>query len=168
MFEEIMGIPAHPLLVHVAVVLVPGLALVAALYALVPAVRSHLRWVLAALAVIAPGAALFAEESGEKLLERMSRRDLIGPELSEKIHNHEEFGELTFRATLVLAIISLALVYLVPPRAPAPIGVAPHNRARPKLVSFVLISLTVLSSTVAVYLAVRVGHSGADAVWRGI
>ena len=50
MFEEFQGIPAHPLLLHAAVVFVPLLALATIAYAFVPFVRPHTRVVLGLLA----------------------------------------------------------------------------------------------------------------------
>ncbi|MEK8104897.1 hypothetical protein NKG94_06190 [Micromonospora sp. M12] len=71
MFEEFMGLPAHPLVLHLAVVFVPLLALLTVGYALVPPIRPHTRWVLALLALGAPVAALLARLSGDAFLERM-------------------------------------------------------------------------------------------------
>ncbi|HEX2356851.1 MAG TPA: hypothetical protein VHI50_10380, partial [Micromonosporaceae bacterium] len=67
MFEEILGVPAHPLLVHAAVVFVPLLIAAALAYALVPALRGRVGWAVALLAVAAPLAAWFATLSGNRL-----------------------------------------------------------------------------------------------------
>jgi len=76
-FEEFNGIPMHPLLVHAAVVFVPLLGLAAIGYAFVPLIRPHLRWILAGLAVVAPGAALFAKLSGDAFFSRGMARGNI-------------------------------------------------------------------------------------------
>ena len=53
MFDRISGLPAHPLIVHAAVVLVPLLALGAIVYAVVPPLRKHFRWAVGLLAIAA-------------------------------------------------------------------------------------------------------------------
>ncbi|MGH3648434.1 MAG: DUF2231 domain-containing protein, partial [Micromonosporaceae bacterium] len=64
-FEEILGLPAHPLLVHAAVVLVPMLVLVGVGYGLIPPLRRKLDLVLVGLALVAPGDVYLARESGQ-------------------------------------------------------------------------------------------------------
>ncbi|MET8370749.1 hypothetical protein ABZU42_13610, partial [Micromonospora profundi] len=71
MFEEFMGLPAHPLVLHAAVVFVPLLALLTVGYAFVPPIRPHTRWVLGLLAVGAPLSALLAKLSGDAFFDRM-------------------------------------------------------------------------------------------------
>jgi hypothetical protein len=50
-FDEINGLPAHPLVVHGAVVLVPLLCLTAIAFALLPRVRGQVWWAAAGLAL---------------------------------------------------------------------------------------------------------------------
>ena len=86
MFEEVFGIPAHPLLVHAAVVFVPLQILAAFAYALVPFVRHYIAWLVAGLAALAPATALLAQESGEAFQERLVRNKTVGDELIKQIH----------------------------------------------------------------------------------
>ena len=95
MFEEFMGIPAHPLLLHAAVVFVPLLALLTVGYALVPPIRPHTRWVLGLLAVGAPVAALLSKLSGDAFLERMRAANRVTPEFLPKLEAHQEYGDIT-------------------------------------------------------------------------
>ena len=85
MFTTILGIPAHPLLVHFAVVFVPLLIGVAVVYTLWPAARSRLDWALALLAVVAPFAAWFARISGLNFKQRLIDRKLTSPQNLVKI-----------------------------------------------------------------------------------
>jgi predicted membrane protein DUF2231 len=165
-FEEFMGVPLHPLLVHAAVVFVPLLALVALAYALIPFLRPHLRLVLAVLALIAPGAALLAKLSGDAFYKRLAGRGMAGGDLQIKIENHRSFGTITVYATIALAIIVLALVYAVGPRlrSTTGTGVAPPRSGVPALV---LTILTVAGAAFALYYVIRTGDSGAKAVWTG-
>jgi hypothetical protein len=106
-FDEINGLPAHPLVVHAAVVFVPLLCLAAVVYALVPRVRANIGWAAAALSVVAPAAAWFARLSGESL------RDTFYPEqVPAEITSHEGYGDLTFYWSLGLGLLTLALFVL--------------------------------------------------------
>jgi hypothetical protein len=115
-FEEFAGLPAHPLLLHAAVVLVPLLALGAVAYALLPFLRPHIRLVVGLLALAAPGAAYLAKLSGDAFLSRMIARNLISPEIQQKIHEHRDFGNLTVYSVAALGLITLVLVAVVAPR----------------------------------------------------
>jgi len=163
MFEEFMGIPAHPLLLHAAVVFVPLLALLTIGYALVAPIRPHTRWVLGLLAVGAPLAALVTKLSGDAFLERMQAANRVTPEFLPKLETHQEFGDITLWATIGLAIVALALVRFVAPRA-ADVG-ADGRPGRP--LTLALQVLSVVAAGVAIYYVFRTGDSGAKAVWEG-
>jgi hypothetical protein len=170
MFEEITGIPMHPLLIHAAVVFIPLLGLAAIGYAFVPAIRPHLRWVLAALAIIAPGSALFAKLSGDAFFDRGIARGQITEGFIPVIEEHQQFGNMTLIWTLVLGIATLALVYLVAPRAAAAgtaaVGSRLSRRAHPG-VQWGLAAVVTVLSVLAIYYVIRTGDSGAKAVWDG-
>lgn len=103
MFEEIAGLPLHPLAVHAAVVFVPLLVLASLVYALVPKLRAHVGWAAVGLAVVAPIAAVVARQSGEAFLER---RQLP---LDEGLTDHRDFGTITMWVTIALGVLTLAL-----------------------------------------------------------
>lgn len=153
MFDEINGLPAHPLVVHAAVVFVPLLCLAAIVYAVVPRVRAKVGWAAAALAVVAPVAALLATGTGDELAE--SR---YPGQLPPAVHDHEEFGESTLMTSIVLGLIVLVFVYLTGTRS---------GRARrlPSWVSMVLAVITVLAALGAGFFVVQTGDSGAQSVW---
>jgi hypothetical protein len=167
-FEEFSGIPMHPLLVHAAVVFVPLLALLAIAYGFVPFVRPHLRWVVAGLAVITPGAAWFAKLSGDAFFERGQEREYITEGFVPVIEEHQNFGEMTAYFTTGLAVLTLALVYLVAPRvsAAAAGGRTIGGGASPA-VRWVLAALVAVAGVASIYYVVRTGDSGAKAVWDG-
>jgi hypothetical protein len=160
MFEEFMGIPAHPLLVHAAVVFVPLLALLTIGYALVAPIRPHTRWVLGLLAVGAPIAAFLTKLSGDAFLERMQAANRVTPEFLPRLQTHQDFGDMTLYATIGLAVVALALVWFVPPRTVE--GVRPG-----RALTLALQALSVLAAGVAIYYVFRTGDSGAKAVWEG-
>jgi hypothetical protein len=169
MFEEITGIPMHPLLIHAAVVFIPLLGLAAIGYAFVPMIRPHLRWVLAALAIIAPGAALVSKLSGDAFFDRGIARGQITEGFIPVIEEHQSFGNMTLLWTLVLGVVTLALVYVVAPRAAA-VGTVvtsgPAWRTNPAL-KWILAALVTVFAVLSIYYVVRTGDSGAKAVWEG-
>ncbi|MEV6376326.1 DUF2231 domain-containing protein [Micromonospora musae] len=162
MFEEFMGIPAHPLVLHAAVVFVPLLALLSVGYAFVPVIRPHTRWVLGLLAVGAPASALLTKLSGDAFLARLRGANQVSPEYLPRLEAHQDLGNLTLYATIAAAVVALALVRLV-----APAGSPAAAANRPAL-TWSLRALSLLTAAAALYYVIRTGDSGAKAVWEGL
>ncbi|MEU4539360.1 hypothetical protein AB0G15_31355 [Streptosporangium sp. NPDC023825] len=151
MFDEILGLPLHPLIVHAAVVLAPLLAVLAATYALVPRTRPVLTWAVVGLAPVVPVSVFAARQSGEALEE--DRFASVEGQLGERIAEHAGFATPLLLVTLALGVVSLALVHVTRgDRFGRPAGLA-------------VSALTVVLAVVALYYVVRSGHSGAVAVW---
>lgn len=127
----ISGLPAHPLLVHGVVVLVPLVSLGLVLCALWPAARRRLLWPVVVLAAAALVLTPITAETGEQLA------GVLGP--SPLIETHEELGETM---TLVVALLFAATMLLAA-------------------------ALAVVAAVGATVQTVRVGESGAEAVWTG-
>jgi hypothetical protein len=157
--EEFAGIPAHPLLIHAAVVFVPLLAILAIAYAFVPFIRPHTRWVLGLLALATPVSALLSKLSGDAFFARLDSMERISPEYYPRLEAHQDFGNLTLYATIALAVLALALVYLVPPRGAG----GGSNR----VLALAVRVLTPIAAVASLYYVVRAGDSGAQAVWNG-
>ncbi|WP_327006442.1 hypothetical protein OHA72_03675 [Dactylosporangium sp. NBC_01737] len=156
MFERVLGLPAHPLFIHAAVVLVPLLAIAGILYAVWPGARRHVRWTMIVLAVATPGAVFAAKESGEAF---ETSDNFQSAELQAKIEEHEGFGSDLFLIVLGLALVALVMAYLVRPLAGESVGpVAAH---------WALAGLTVLLGLAAFYYVFKTGDSGAHMVWDG-
>ncbi|MEV4538892.1 DUF2231 domain-containing protein [Asanoa sp. NPDC049518] len=159
MLNNILGIPAHPLIIHVAVVFIPLLCLGAVVYAVVPRVRGKIGWAVGALAVISPIAAWFAMESGENLRDRLVAAG-FSQEILDKVNQHQSYGDRTWWFTLALGVVTLVLLFVTSGsrRAPhhLPIGVT-------LAISVVVIALAVAT---AIYVFLT-GDSGAHAVWEG-
>jgi hypothetical protein len=115
-FEQIAGLPAHPLLIHAAVVFIPLLALGSAAYALVPRLRRQIRWVVGLLALAGAGSAVLARFSGEAFEARLIRKKLASPEILDAVERHEQFGTVTMWVTLALATVVLVTLWAMPPR----------------------------------------------------
>jgi uncharacterized membrane protein len=144
-FDRLLGLPAHPLLVHLPVFLIPLTAVGAVLCATWATFRRQAGWLVVALALVSVVAIQFTQESGESL-ERHVR----------KTHLVEEHAEL---ADALLPIEAGVLVL------GAGMMLAERRRSMRTIATSlaVLFALTGVASTVQV---ARVGHSGAKAVWH--
>jgi uncharacterized membrane protein len=162
-FEEILGIPAHPLLVHAAVVFVPLAAAAAIAYALVPYVRRHTAWLVVALAIVAPVTAWVTKMSGDAFRARLIRHGTTSQVLLDKISVHMGFGQKTEYWSLGLGVLMLLLVFLPTLRANAPAG--PLTNMVTKVV---LMVLTVGVAGATGYYVFRTGDTGAHIVWSGM
>ena len=180
MFDKIMGLPAHPLIVHAPVVLIPLTFAFAVAYCLVPRFRRHLGWLLAAFAVASAAGAFAAAESGKAFRANLNLN-------TAAIQHHESLGLMLRNISLLLAVVALLLVgidimrrrqakqneHLSATDADVRVGSAPGAAvARPRsgnmllgAVSVVLsIALLALAVTALVYVVIT-GHSGAEIVW---
>jgi hypothetical protein len=162
-FDQIAGIPAHPLLVHAAVVFVPLLGLCSVVYALFPALRYRLRWPVGLLALAAAGSVVFARQSGEAFRSRLVAKNLASAEILAKLVDHKQLGDATMWATLGLAVATLVYVLAVPGRLPGFEEPRTGGRFLQIIFAVVLIGLAATS----VYFVVRTGDSGAHIVWGG-
>jgi len=149
MFSDILGIPAHPLFVHAAVVFVPLLALFSVVYAFVPGWRAKVDWLTVALAVIAPLAALFAKLSGDKFI--AARYPIQKP---ANVLQHRSFGTSTFWWTLALGLGTGVLFWVIRRGPQAPVWL----RTGAQVVVLIL-------AAIAAYYVIRAGDSGAASVW---
>ena len=161
---KLFGLPAHPLLVHAAVVLLPLAAVLAVVVAVVPRARPAYAWVAVVLAVVATGFVGLAQGSGEALEESVRETPVV--------EEHAESGEsvLPWAAVMTAAIGALAVGdewrrRSATARDGRPLGLpdAP-GWVRPALsIVTLLVVLTAVGGTVQV---IRVGHSGARATWE--
>ena len=155
MFDQVNGLPVHALVIHAAVVFIPLLAVGAIVYALVSRWRTRIGWAVGLLAIISPITALVSMLSGEALLDKLKANGLKGRG-AEILNDHMGFGTLTFWFTLVLGIVTLAMVVLTTRRPDRPL---------PKIPNAVLSVVVVLLALTSGYYAFRTGDSGATAVW---
>ncbi|MEV6526796.1 DUF2231 domain-containing protein [Longispora sp. NPDC051575] len=177
MFDEIMGLPAHPLLVHAAVVFVPLLALMGVVYVLVPPLRARFTWVFLLLAVIAPVVSWVAKESGERFERRMQAKGMMPPELAADINVHQDHGEKMLWFVCGLAVVSLLFMALDAGRrrananvGPAPAGgeVAAPPAARGRMIMMIVFGLAVLVlAGFSGWYVYKTGDAGARIAWSG-
>ncbi|GAB3882541.1 DUF2231 domain-containing protein [Terrabacter terrigena] len=159
MFDIILGLPVHALVIHVVVILVPMAALTAIAYVVRPAWRRVLRWPTAVGAVVAGGSAFVAAQSGEALLTRVSQVRASTTNF-ELLSTHTEWGGRARLFCLAFMVLTLvALWFARPPREESPRGHA---------LDMLLGTLVVLSATAALVTVVIAGHAGSTVVWTGL
>jgi len=161
-FETISGIPLHPLVVHVPVVLVP-LAFFGAIAALfVPRWRSWCLPLTAAFAAVSLVGVQLAIQSGEGLEE-------ILDEESAAIERHSQLAEQARPMVLLFVVFAIAAAviwWLVQRDASDDAdGVSTRTATLRKLV-VPICALSVLTGALASVWIYRTGHSGAESVWK--
>ncbi|MGA9148043.1 MAG: cytochrome b5-like heme/steroid binding domain-containing protein [Candidatus Nanopelagicales bacterium] len=149
MFETFNGLPLHPLVVHAAVVFIPLTCVGTILIAIKRSWRKSLGWWVLAIAFLSVGFAAVAKESGEALAKK------IGEPLV-----HAQLGDtLPFIAGIMfLAVAALVLADFAMDRGKEKTG------KQPVLVTILAIVAVIISIGATVQ-TVRVGDSGAKAVW---
>lgn len=169
MFEQIGGLPLHPLVIHAAVVFVPLLAIGAVAYAVVPGWRRLLWWAVGLLALAGAGSAILARFSGVAFRQRLLRKHLLTPEFLPKVNAHMHFGTVAMWVTIALAVVTLLLLWAAP-RRPAsrdgnPGGVRAGGRAGGTAVQVVFAVVVIGLAVASIYYVYRTGDSGARMVW---
>jgi hypothetical protein len=148
----ITGIPAHALLVHAIVVLAPLVALLEIVCAFWPAARRRLVWLVLALAAVNLVLTPLTTEAGEWLFDQLGSA-------SPTLQTHADLGGwmIYFSAALLVVAIALAVMHWLEGRS--------DKRRTVATVVVAIVALAVgVSSIVGV---VRIGDSGAHAVWGG-
>ncbi len=154
------GIPLHALLVHFTVVIIPAAALALILTAVWPAARRRLGIVTPIFAALALIAVPFTVNAGQWLFERV--------EQTPGVLEHEEIGTTLLPWAIALFVVSvLQWLWYRAERTPADTGTL-RSRHGVRMGVTVLLVLAVLISVVgAGVTVVRIGDSGARAVWTG-
>jgi hypothetical protein len=146
----ISGLPAHVLLVHAVVVLAPLTALLEILCALWPAARRRLVWLVLAFAAITTVLTPITANAGEWLYDREAHPRAI-------LNTHAERGSLMIYFSIALLVVAAVLA-------------SSHWRevrsAKPAFVVSVLVAVVaVIVGAATIVQVVRIGDSGARAVW---
>ncbi len=151
--DTLFGLPAHPLVVHAAVVLLPIAAIGLILVAVFPKARRHYAPVIFGVALVATIAVGLAQQSGESLQGSVPR--------TEQLEEHTEQGETVLPWAIAVTIVSAAV-------AAEPFVGDRLKRVSPTVVSAVLIGASVVAGIGATWTVIDVGHSGATSVWQDV
>ena len=142
-FLMLLGLPAHPLLVHFAVVLFPVAALGVAAIVAIPKLRARFLGAgVIALALTIPFV-FAAVQSGEAL-----------EEVYYEPQPHSEYGEMMMPIALGTLAVAVAVWLAI-------------KYGWPKLIASSLGFLMVSAAIGASAMTFVVGHSGAEATWGG-
>jgi hypothetical protein len=150
-FDTIAGLPLHPLVVHATEVIVPVTALVVTVAALWPRFRRYAGYLPLAMALASLVLVPLSTQSGEALQARVGESSLI------ETHSNLAEGLLPW----VFGLVVVAAVLLWWNRNERE-GATPRA---PRWVALGLAVAAVLATTGTTVQAIRVGHSGATAVW---
>lgn len=151
MFSTIFGLPAHPLVVHAVVVLVPLAALSGVVVAVWPAARARYAPLALAVATLALISVPLATSTGENLESHVRSNALV-----EK-HTEMADGLLPFVALLWLALAALVAV-----------RVLWSNRDWARFLIGAAVIVAVVGAVASGVQVARIGDSGARAAWHGV
>lgn len=158
--NEFFGLPAHPLIVHAVVVLLPLCAIALILMAIVGKWRRKYSWVVLTGLFLSVIFAYLAKESGENLAQ------VVGN--PERHANLGEWMPFIAAGLFLLALIWLPLAWRgdrPDPRADE--GAPPEPRGQSAFAKFLAL-ITVIAASFTLVWTVLVGHSGATATWGTI
>lgn len=151
--DQLFGLPAHPLVVHAAVVLLPLAAIATVVLAFLPRFRRTYGPIVIGLAALATLAVGLAQGSGEELQHKVDRTQLV--------EEHTEQGEVVLPWAIVLTVASVVVV-----------GVPELLERKPDLPGRALtgaaLVLALVAGIGATYTVIDVGHSGAKATWNDV
>jgi len=148
--DKLFGLPAHPLIVHAAVVLLPMAAVGLVVVAALPRARRAYAPLVLAIALGAVVMVFLAQRSGEAFEERVRENELV--------ERHTELGETMLPRAIAPAVVAAgitALAWWRPARA----------RAGSGAITVAAVVLAVLAGASATWKVVEVGHSGSKAAW---
>jgi uncharacterized membrane protein len=161
--EKLFGLPAHPLLVHIPVVLVPLAAIIAIVFAFKPAWLDRFGWGLVALAGMGAVGAILAAGSGEGLEGLQNEAETAARE------DHFEMGEAARNVSILFFLIVVAVVvlrHLARKRAAAgQSATGVWSFIASKAGAIAVAALLVLGAAGATYTISVAGHQGAKLNW---
>lgn len=152
--ESILDLPAHPLVVHAAVVLLPLAAIGTLVVAAAPRARRHYAPLALAAALAATVAVGLAQTSGEALEDEVRETGLV--------EEHTEQGESVLPWAIAVTVVAGA-VTAVSRRKDTPDSAGGRRAA-----TTMLILVALVAGIGATWSVVDVGHSGAKATWTTV
>ena len=165
---KVFGLPAHVLLVHAVVVLVPLACLAVVLHAVWPTARSRLGIVTPGLALVSLVLVPITTNAGEYLQDHQS---ITSQTILAKINKHEQLGNQLLYYAIPLFVLAVGVWVLGRYRDGAVVpGIAAERtavRAVPGWLTGVVAVAAValgVATTIQLY---RIGDAGAHAVWDG-
>lgn len=167
--DELLGLPAHPLVVHAPVVLLPLAVLGVAAMMVRPVWHARVRWPVLMITAAGTLGAIVAAGTGEGLEERVE--DGASRDARRLIRDHADAGETA--RTLAIVFFVAVLAYVVVPwflerrarRAAGSTEAADATASAPSWLRPVLMVFVAATAVGSLITIVDAGHSGADSVW---
>jgi len=158
------GLPAHPLFVHVPVVLIPTTIVGAIVFVVKPAWLLRYGIALAVVSIVAMSSIFLAMQAGAALRGALNLQGQAAQLISEHSHAAHILAivYVLFTATLIVTFAALRI------SGGMPTGLGVVDRLlSPRSVFTALRLVLVLLSLGAGYMVFRTGDLGAKAVWQG-
>jgi uncharacterized membrane protein len=146
----IAGLPAHPLLVHLIVVLAPGTAVLEILGALWPAARRRQVWLVLFMAALLTAMTPVTTDAGEWLYSTHKHPGAI-----LQTHAHLGGTMIYFSVALLVVAVVLAALHLVEGR----------SDKRRLIANIAVAVLALVVGTASIVQVVRIGDAGSRSVW---
>jgi uncharacterized membrane protein len=159
--SKIFGLPAHPLFVHVPVVLIPLVGIGAIAMAFSGRVRNQFGWLVLGVGVVAGISTQFAIMSGQALRHSVPQ--------SAELRRHTHIAESIRPLILLLFLVALAVMLLDRrTRGAWPFSGREPGRAIGSIARTCLIALTVVVAVGTNVRLFQIGDSGAKATWQRV
>jgi hypothetical protein len=165
--DTLFGLPAHPFLVHIPIVLLPLAALGVVVMVVKPTWHERYRWVVLGVTAVGALGAVLAASAGEELEGRIIAVE--GAAAAGSWEHHAELGD-TARLFAVIFLVLLAAYVIVPwwtarrsRQLPAELDQPPR---RTKTLGVVLAALALVGAAASVVTVIRAGHTGSQSVWE--
>jgi len=157
LLDTLFGLPAHPLVVHIAVVLVPLAAIGTIVIAFWGAARRRIGWIVVVLAFVAFVGCFLAKESGEALQDSVKHTAAVDAHV-EMADGGTVAGFAVFVGAAGVMVVDL-IVRQRTTRGQSPLPL----QARAPMIVGVLAVVLALFGSVRI---IQIGHSGAKATWE--
>jgi len=157
LLDSLFGLPGHPLVVHIAVVLVPLAAVGTIAIAFWGAARRRIGWIVVALAFVAFVGCFLAKESGEALQESVRHTNAVDAHV-EMADGGTVAGFAVFIGAAGIMVIDLIVGRRTARKQPA----LPLQKQAPMIMGVLAVLLALFGSI----RIVQIGHSGAKATWE--
>ena len=160
-FSTFLGIPAHPLFVHVPVVLIPLVAFGAIAMAASGRVRERYGWLVLAVAIVAGLSTQLAISSGKALRHSVPT--------SAALRDHVHIAEMIRPLALLLFLVALGVMLLDRrERSAWPFRGGEARAPVSRGARAVLVAGTVLVAATTCGVLFRIGDTGAKATWQRV
>jgi hypothetical protein len=172
--NTLFGLPAHPFLVHIPIVLLPLSAIGVVLMALRPQWHRSYRWIVLAIGTVGVAGATLAASAGEELEGRIVAVE--GRKAAASWEHHASLGD-TARSVALVYLVALVLFVFVPwwlerrtaAQPATTVGAAASTPSRAPWQRWAVIAVTVVALAAAagsVVSVIAAGHTGSRSVWQ--